>query len=429
MTDREANSAANRAIDCTTDSAIERATDQLLDRRTDRSIDPAPEQQTVTEGRAKVTIGKAFYRKHSQTSRDLGILAGAVYRSKTGQLRVLDAMTGCGLRALRYGLEAEADWIWANDGDPEIAPLLAQNLSVLPIDRYRLTHEAVNRVFWHCAIDRDYYDLIDIDSFGNPGTLLASCLSAVRYGGLIYLTSTDGRTISGHFPQDSLRLYGTYSRAHPSVQEYALRMLIGSLAQQAEMQGCHVVPVFSLYAGQIYRVMVRVVQKLEKADRRLNHPRFDQNYGFIGYCPQCGDCRVVDWRSLSRASCSHHETPVSMTLAGPLWTGHLHDRSFVQAMIDRATDLNLAHQIPLLRLFQEEAELPPYHFPLGEIGRWGKMDIPPRDRLIQALIAAGYRATPTHVNQAAIKTDAGFDVVLATARSVHQTLRSEAGLA
>jgi tRNA (guanine26-N2/guanine27-N2)-dimethyltransferase len=363
----------------------------------------------ITEGKATVTIGNAFYRPHSQTSRDLGVLAGAVYRSNRGRLRVLDAMTGCGLRALRYGLEAGADFVWANDGDPEIGTVLAQNLTQLPADRYHITHEAVNRVFWRCAIDRDYYDLIDIDSFGHPGAIVADCLQAVRYGGLIYLTSTDGRSISGHFPQDSLRLYGTYSRVHPCVQEHALRMLIGSLAQQAERLGLHVVPVFSLYAGQIYRVMVRVVQTLPKS-------RFDQNYGFVGHCPQCGDYRVPDWRYLSRASCDAHEKPVPLTLAGPLWIGPLHDRTTLQSMMDLAPSMDLADQIPLLTLMHDEAELPPYHFPLAEVGRRGKMDIPPRDRLIEALVALGYRATATHLQGSAIKTDAAFGVVVETAR-------------
>ncbi|NJM56993.1 MAG: hypothetical protein HC857_05570, partial [Synechococcales cyanobacterium RU_4_20] len=34
----------------------------------------------------------------------------------------------------------------------------------------------------------------------------------------------------------------------------------------------------------------------------------------------------------------------------------------------------------LLQLFAAEADLPPYHFPLGEIGRRGQMDPPKRDR-------------------------------------------------
>ena len=367
---------------------------------------------TLTEGKATFVTGSAFYRPHSQTSRDLGVLAAAVYRSKIGRLRVLDTMTGCGLRSLRYGLESGADLVWANDADPEIHEVLTQNLKALKSHQFRITQVSANQIFWRCAIDRDYYDLLDIDSFGNPGALLASCLQAVCDGGLIYLTSTDGRTISGHFPQDSLRLYGTYTRVHPCVQEHALRMLIGSLAQQAAMQGFTVMPIFSLYSGQIYRVMVRVTHQT---------PNLEKTYGFVGYCPQCGDYAVPNWRYLSRTCCPHHgnddqRKPVAMTLAGPLWTGILHDRSYVQAMIDRADDLDLSSQIPLLEIFRDESDLPPYHYPLGEVGRRGKMDIPKRDRLIQALVNLGYRATATHLSSAAIKTDAPLRIVVETAR-------------
>ena len=365
-------------------------------------------EEHLTEGKATFVTGSAFYRSHSQTSRDLGVLAAAVYRSTIGRLRVLDTMTGCGLRSLRYGLEASADFVWANDADPEIHGVLTQNLNALDPHQVLITQLSANQIFWRCAIDRDYYDLLDIDSFGNPGALLAACLQAVCDGGLIYLTSTDGRTISGHFPQDSLRLYGTYTRAHPCVQEYALRMLIGSLAQQAAMQGFTVTPVFSLYSGQIYRVMVHVTHKT---------PNLEKNYGFVGYCPQCGDYAVANWRYLSRTSCpDHDDKSVAMTLAGPLWTGILHDADYVQAMIDRSADLELTHQIPLLEIFRDESAMPPYHYPLGEVGRRGKMDIPKRDRLIQALIDSGYRATATHLSSAAIKTDAPFRIVVETAR-------------
>ena len=62
------------------------------------------------EGKAKFRIDNAFYRPQGQIGRDLAVLAAAVYKHNRGQLRVLDAMTGCGVRSLRYQLEANADW-------------------------------------------------------------------------------------------------------------------------------------------------------------------------------------------------------------------------------------------------------------------------------------------------------------------------------
>ena len=57
---------------------------------------------------------------------------------------------------------------------------------------------------------------------------------------------------------------------------------------------------------------------------------------------------------------------------------------------------------------EAEAELPPYHFPLGELGKWGKMDPPKRDRLIEVLQSQGYAASPTHLSAQAFKTNASL---------------------
>ena len=68
------------------------------------------QQNWHQEGKAKFHIGTAFYRATSQTARDLGVLAAATYKADTGQLRVLDVMAGCGVRALRYVAESGASW-------------------------------------------------------------------------------------------------------------------------------------------------------------------------------------------------------------------------------------------------------------------------------------------------------------------------------
>ena len=79
--------------------------------------------------------------------------------------------------------------------------------------------EDANAVFFDCHQRQDFYDLIDIDSFGSPMPYLSTSLWAVKLGGLIYLTSTDGRATSGHAPDKSLQTYGAYARAHPAVHE------------------------------------------------------------------------------------------------------------------------------------------------------------------------------------------------------------------
>jgi len=84
------------------------------------------------EGRVKFKVGDAFYRPASALSRDLGVLAAALHRGDTGGLRVLDAMAGCGARSLRYWVESGADWVCANDANPDLNPILPKILGLKP---------------------------------------------------------------------------------------------------------------------------------------------------------------------------------------------------------------------------------------------------------------------------------------------------------
>ena len=363
------------------------------------------------EGKAEFCVDNAFYRSQSQTGRDLAVLAAAVYKHRQGQLRILDAMTGCGVRPLRYQQEAGADWVWANEGNPDLQAVLAKNLTQgMQPDSYRITHEDANQVFFRCHQQHDYYDLVDIDSFGSPAPYLSTGLWATKIGGLLYLTSTDGRTTGGRNPDKSLQIYGAYARSHPAIHEQGLRLLIGGALQQAATKGMQVEPVFSLFKGQVHRVMLRLIMGCSWTS---------DLYGFLGYCHSCGHYQSVLWRQLGRVCCpcpyrDHPSRP--LTLSGPLWLGPLHDVHMLSQMETLAHSWGWIEQAKLLQVMQAEADMPPYFFKLGEIGHRGKMDIPQRDRLIQALRRQGYRATLTHLDFQAIKTDATMATCIEVAK-------------
>jgi tRNA (guanine26-N2/guanine27-N2)-dimethyltransferase len=358
------------------------------------------------EGKARFEIGNAFYRRVSQVARDLAVLSAAIYKSDIGRLRVLDAMTGCGVRPLRYWKESQADWIWANEGNPDLNSILHQNLKeAIASGCCQVTHLDANRLFFDCYNRQDYYDLVDVDCFGSPAPYLSTSLWATSIGGLLYLTSTDGRTATGHSPENSLSVYGSYARNHPAAHEQGLRLLIGSVQQQAAVKGLGIQPVFSLFVGQTYRVMLRLLK---------SQALTSQNYGFLGYCHHCGDYQTVSWRQLGRSICPHDSKP--LTLSGPMWLGALHDQYQLQRLESLAKEWNWPERVQLLQIMQAEADFPPYFYTLGEIGCRGKMDIPKRSRLIQSLQDRGYRASSTHINAQAIKTDADLPTCIAVAR-------------
>lgn len=365
------------------------------------------------EGKARFYVKGAFYRPQSQVGRDLAVLAAAVYRNHRQELRVLDAMTGCGVRPLRYQLEANADWVWANEGNPELQEVLSQNLSAgMRSQSYRITHQDANQIFFDCYQQRDFYDLVDIDSFGGGAPYISTGLWATRIGGLLYLTSTDTRTTGGHNPQHSVQLYGSYARPHPSAHEQGARLLIGSALQQAASRGMEIRPVFSLYNGHVHRVMLRLA---------MGRQWPENYYGFLGYCHHCGSYQTLSWRQLGCAICSHYgkkasQMPTPLTISGPLWLGELHDRPFLLEMTQLAQQWGWQKRVKLLKIMQAEADMPPYYFTLPEIGRHGQMDIPKRDTLMEVLSDRGYRVSRTHFDAQAIKTDAPFADCITAAR-------------
>ncbi|NJL83440.1 MAG: tRNA (guanine-N1)-methyltransferase [Chloroflexaceae bacterium] len=354
------------------------------------------------EGKAQFYIGNAFYRPSSQVARDLGVLAAAVYKQKTGQLRILEAMAATGVRSLRYWLESGADFLWANDTNSELEPVLSQNLqSAIAAGIGKISFIEANRVFFDCYLRQDFYDLVDVDSFGSPAPYFSSALRAAKFGGLVYFTCTDGRTGTGHLPEHSLHCYGAFARWHPAGHEQALRLLIGRIKQEAAVLNLGVEPVFSLFAGETYRLMLQFV---------CETPLHSCNYGFLGYCHECGDYQKIPWRKLGRASCPHDGA--ALVLSGPLWLGSLHGVGWLQAMGQLAQDWGWAKRVKLLEIMALESELPPYFYPLGEIGRRAQGDIPKKAQLLSDLQAAGYRASPTHIQAQGIKTDASLATCL-----------------
>lgn len=149
--------------------------------------------------------GQSFFRHESATGRDLGVLAASLYKKSRGKLRVLDALCGCGIRSLRYLLEAEADFVLANDANDDYGDVIIKNLSRVPGGsgderRWTATHTDANRLMTECYLKRDFFDLIDIDSFGSDSSFLRSAMNALRLDGLLYVTSTDGYSSGGHRP-------------------------------------------------------------------------------------------------------------------------------------------------------------------------------------------------------------------------------------
>lgn len=58
-----------------------------------------------------------------------------------------------------------------------------------------------NKVMTERYLEKDYFGLVDVDSFGSDSSFLRAAIGAVKLDGLLYITSTDGYSSGGHRPQ------------------------------------------------------------------------------------------------------------------------------------------------------------------------------------------------------------------------------------
>ncbi|PHT44959.1 hypothetical protein CQW23_14117 [Capsicum baccatum] len=152
-------------------------------------------------------------------------------------------MCGCGICSLRYLAEAEAEFVMENDANENYREIIVGNISRVSSGSEEGKRWEVNHL-----------------PATSGSSYLRVALDAVKLGGLLYITSTDGVSSGGHRPQQSLAAYGAYVRPLPYTNEIGLRMLIGGAVREASVLGYHVVPLFSYYSyhGPVFRVLLQV---------------------------------------------------------------------------------------------------------------------------------------------------------------------------
>ena len=368
--------------------------------------------QPLTEGAASFHAGKGFFNPESRPSRDLGVLLARTL-AQTRPPRVLDLMAGCGLRSLRYGLEAGVRCLWANDADPLRLPVLKANLAVLE-DRclLRQTGHSAHWLLADCLLRGERFDLVDLDAFGSPHALVPLALEAVALDGLLYLASTDGRGPTGHDRQAAVRRLGASARAHPASWEQALRLQIGVLARCAWSQGRGLEPVLSFSEGRTFRTAVRL--------RRHPKPDEESELGLLAICHGCGDQQVQTLLHLRRwATCSCSSTGESpLSVSGPLWIGPLQHLPTLEAMaVEGAavpTTLSKEGGVLLSRL-RGDRGWPARSWPHALVARQLGSPPPPLRVLVERLRQEGFGAATSGVMPGQLRSDAPWPTILALA--------------
>ncbi len=378
--------------------------------------------ETISEGKVKAVVpnlkaygvvpsdyapsrAPVFYNPVMEFNRDVSVLALQVYqRIVNREISVCEPLTATGIRSLRYAGEVKGvKKVVGGDINEHAAKLAEQNVALNGLqDKFSVRGKDANRFLIEHSAPKTRFDAVDIDPFGTPVPHLDAAVQALRNHGLLAATATDMAPLCGVHAKACVRKYGGKPLRTEYCHELAVRFLAGQIASIAAAHDIGVRFLFSHCSEHYVRVYAQISYGCQRADEAL------RNLGYVLHCFGCLHREMVS-KPFRESGLRCPECSEKMEYGGPLWTGKIFDVQFIEAMIEenaRRAFRNSLRITKLLSAAKEESDLPPTYYVLDKMS--GKLGLPAPSTsvVLQALLNAGFKASPTHFSSRGVRTDA-----------------------
>lgn len=412
----------------------------------------------IKEGKALVLVPKqetVFYNHIQQFNRDLSVMAVRAWldqhnetrlkkrkidengETKTVEdkkfVRILEALSASGLRALRYGHEVpQVSKIIANDLLPAAVESINRSAEYNDLLKLVQGHEGDAIAYMGSIPEKDRFHAVDLDPYGTAAPFLENAVRAVLDDGLLMVTCTDAGVLAGNgYPEKCYALYGGSNFGNTSFgldtnHEAGLRLMLSTIASVAAKHKKAIEPVLSLSIDYYFRVFVRVKTSPAKVKQLAS------TMMMIHHCIGCG-YRVE--QRMGRNTGGKFQTPKAASVgpncpccnspfhvAGPMWGGNLHNHEFIDKVleINSSADKQVygtTERIKgMLMLAKQELETP-FYFSLGRLPSLFRASTIPITEFTRAVGNLGHDVSLTHAKANAIKTTAPWeDILLIAAR-------------
>ncbi|MBI4415712.1 MAG: hypothetical protein HY557_01855 [Euryarchaeota archaeon] len=331
-----------------------------------------------------------FYNPTMAVARDLTILVMAAALPKGAA--VLDGLAATGVLGIRAALETgrELAMTW-NDKLPAAHGLIVENAQ-----RNGVAGEVLQDDL-RLVLSRRYFHFVDVDPFGTAVPFVDAAFQQSGRGSVLAFTATDTAPLAGTYPRTCWRRYGARSLRTPCGAETALRIFLGYLVRVAASHDRGVRPLLAFAAEHFLKAWIVVDARASVADAALAQ---------LGYVRFEG-ARFDAWPS-----------PPEGPYAGPLWLGPLADPAILTAIAPQPDTSHAAAR--LLERIREGAALPPFFYENHAMAQTLGVDPVPISAWIEALRAAGFRATRTQFTANGVRTEAPWPEVVRTYRDLQQ---------
>lgn len=378
------------------------------------------EVELRVEGKAKFYVPKlpsekgyaptnlpVFFNPVSKPNRDMAVLfVKTFFRDR--RIRICEPLAGTGVRSIRLVLETDVvDEVVANDISKKAYELMKLNIELNDVGEHvKPMNLDANELLSTCGRGRPRYSYVDIDPAGSPANFMENGFRGCDRGGVLSATATDMPALTGAKPASCLRKYDVIVSRTPFSKEIALRILAGFMVRTAARLGLAAKPVLSFQKDHYVKVFTVVDRGITKAKEML------KMIGWISYCHKCMKIHVARRDEKPAMRCV--ECGEELSYIGPLWIGGLLDKDLVADMYGEALDRQELYR-DVLKLLQylraEDSEIIGY-YPVNYVAEVLKQSpVKPR-KIIEKLKAMGYKATVTHIDPSAFKTDAPPSIIM-----------------
>ncbi|AQZ12181.1 TRM1 (YDR120C) [Zygosaccharomyces parabailii] len=352
----------------------------------------------------------------------------------TPYIKILEALSATGLRAIRYAREIpHVKEVLANDLLPEAVESIRRNAEFNHVKGLvKPNTDDANVLMYRNKAQNNRYHVIDLDPYGTVTPFVDSALQTVEDGGLMLVTCTDLSVLAGNgYPEKCYALYGGVNMvSHESTHESALRLVVNLLNQSAAKYKKCVEPLLCLSIDFYVRVFVRV------RTSPIDVKNLQSNTMITYHCSQCGSYHQQPLGRASDKTTKKNKTirkysvaqgpPVDTKckfcggtyhLAGPMYAGPLHNAEF----IDQVLKINAQHDDHtygtrrriegMLTLAKSELSDSPFYFSPNHLSSILKLQVPPLKKIVAGLGSLGYSCSLTHAQPSSLKTNAPWEAI------------------
>lgn len=341
----------------------------------------------ITEGKTKIKVEvkkivdkkmPVFYNPIMDMNRDFSLLAISAINKKN--LKILDPLAGSGIRSLRILNELNPnliDRVVMNDIKEDFENTVKENLELnnIPLNsKVIIKNEDANKTM----NSQGHFDYIEIDPFGTPNPFLDSAIRSLNRDAILSVTATDTSSLCGSYPKACERKYWSTPLRNELMHEFAARILIRKVQLLGTSHEKALIPLVTYANDHYLKIFFKAHNNKSDADSILKKHEYYKD-------------------------------------KGPIWIGDIQNTQFIDKMIEHAKNIAISPKtIKLLDKLKAESEINTmFFYDIHEVASENKTkSIPKAKKIIESLEKKGFKATKTHFNKNAIKTDAKYNEIV-----------------